>query len=168
MPPTTNFSVTPLNPHVVSKDPVTGRFNYLADLWCFGVHFAGSPKWRLRDQYNENKASFRMSFIDSPPPSTLPHDYWNHSVARLYLITNATTQNEYLLKYHVESIYGQPRAAFYINGNFIGSSDPVDGDDILEIRVDCPPPQHGWVFYMFPEGRGWGAFDLKKIECEII
>jgi hypothetical protein len=79
-------------------------------------------------------------------------------------MTNANTENQYLLIFHVKGD-GPIKAAFYLNGNFL-RSEKVVGDETIAILVDCPEPNTWWWVYMFHEG--YGYLEFKGIECYIL
>ena len=166
MPPTLKFSVTPLNPVDYTYDRVAREYSCKAFLRFFGVEvFYGYPR-RLRDQYNQDKIYFGTgAAIDSPAPTTLPSDYPKYALAMMHFRTDATIQNQYLLKYYLKGS-GGAKVAFYLNRNHVGSVQ-VDGDEEIDIQVDCPPPHTVWYAHMLMEGRR-GYLELKKIECYIL
>ena len=164
MPLTPTAEVTPLNPVSRSYDTVAGTYNHYVYLSCFGVKTNSWSDARLIDQYNQDKIVLSHNEIVSPAPSVMPSPYFEYCVAYLGFLSKATTENQYLLIYHVVGRYGA-KAAFYINGNLV-RSEAVDGEEYIAILLDCPPSQTWWAAYMFLEGTG--RLDLKGIQVFIL
>ena len=167
MPLSPTFSLTPRNPSTASWNSEIGDYNHYATLHCLGVFLGAYHNDNLNHQYDHDKARLKCIGINIPAPITMPDLFWKHSVALLGFKTKATTEDQYLLIFHVRGMYGA-RAAFYINGNLVRSEE-VDGDETIAILVDCPAPQTWWWVYMFCEGTEYiPALELKEIECHIL
>jgi len=151
---TPTAEVTPLNPvSSLIDDPVAGTWKYYLVLKSFNAFINAWGVETLKAQYDQNKTVFYVNPIPSPAPSSMPFPYFKHSVAHLQFRSNATTENQYLLIYHVIGSWGYPRAAFYINGNLVRSEE-VKGDEYIAILCDCPPSQTWWHAYMYHEDKG--------------
>ena len=162
MPLNPTFSVTPLNPRTSLYDYGKSIWKHYGALMCYGDFMSAWVYQRLLDQYNQDKAVLRYS--PYPQSTTFPSKWYEYSVARLYFITDAGIDNQYLLIYHVSG-GGGAKAAFFLNGNHL-RTETVSGEEYIAILADCPPSQTWWNAYIFLIDGGY--LELKGIECYIL
>ena len=109
MPLNPTFAVTPVHPYQGLYDSIKSIWKYRGILQVFGDFLQYWSPQRLVDQYNQDKAVLRYSPI--PSASIFPSGWTAYSVARLLFKTDADTDNQYLLIYHVS---GSGEAAFFL------------------------------------------------------
>jgi hypothetical protein len=139
------FIVSPLFPTYYTMDPDRSGYNYYALLRCFGVHYSSSQaRYRLREQFEQNKAVFMYNSIDTPAPNPGPNDFFRYCCAELQIRSSATTDNQYLLMFHTIG-YGSSgsRAALYVNGNLIRSVQIVGAERSYRFWYHVHPRKHG-------------------------
>lgn len=160
MPLNPTFSVTPVHPWDRLYDYGKSIWKHYGLLQCFGVFLNGSGYQTLAQQYSQDKAVLRFSPL--PNTTTFPSNWTTYSVARLYFVTDAGVDNQYLLLYHVS---GSAKVAFFLNGNHL-RTEQVSGEEYIALLVDCPPSQTRWNAYMFLIDGGY--VELKGIECYVL
>lgn len=159
MPLNPTFSLTPLNPRSYDYDSVASEYRHYGYLQCFGNFLNAWAYRRLEDQYNEDKAVLQYSPL--PATTTFPGGWTEYSVARVGFKTNAETENQYLLIYHLS---GSGKAAFFIDGNHV-RTESVSGEEFIALLVDCPSSQTWMYAYMFLIDY---VLELKGVECYIL
>jgi len=153
------FSLTPREPFKYLWDSANSSYEYYAHLVHFGVYI-GTHNLSLEGKYNANEVYLRCNPVGYPFPDPFPSDYYERAVARLSFYTDAPTDNQYLILFHVNCLN---KIGIYLNGNLVREEN-CNGDETIAILVDCPGPNLWDTLYVVPAYSAW----IKGVDCYVI
>ena len=156
----TKFSLTPLDQRKYLWDSANNRYEYYAYLVHFGGYIGFDSTHSLEGQYNSNRVCISTNNVGFPFPDPFPSDFSDRAVAVVSFKTDAKTDKQYRLLFHVRCI---SKVGVYLNGNLVRDVD-CDGDETISILVDCPGPGIMDRVYIAPEWNMW----MKGIDCYVI
>lgn len=153
------FSLTPLEPHKYLWDSANSRYEYYAYIMHYGAYI-GFGNYSLETIYNRNEVYLACNNVGYPFPDPFPSDWYERAVARLRFTTDAPTDEQHLVLFHV-NCYGM--IGVYLNGNLVREED-CDGDETIAVIVDCPGPGVYDTMYIVPPYYAW----IKGVDCYVI
>ena len=153
------FSLTPLEPIKYLWDSANSRYEYYGYLSHYGVYI-GSGIWSLEGKYNANKVWLACNNIGYPFPDPFPSDVYERAVARLRFTTDAQTDEQNLVLFHVDCGH---KIGVYLNGNLVREEDCA-GDETIAVLVDSPGPGIFDTMYIAPQHWAW----IKGVDCYVI
>ena len=159
MPLNTKFSLTPLEPYKYLWDSVNSCNEYYAYILHYGAYI-GITSYSLETNYNDNKVCIATNYVGYPFPDPFPADYSKRAVACLRFYTDASTDEQHLLLFHV-NCYG--KIGVYLNGNLVREED-CDGDETIAVLVDSPGPGVFDTMYIVPSYSAW----IKGVDCYVV
>jgi hypothetical protein len=147
------LAISPLQPAKYLYDDA-GQITGYGHLWCFSVYCTWLF-YTLAVEYQDDKVVFNRPWLDEPPPGTLPDHFTRHPGAHIQFGTDAPTDSNYRVAFHLCSLeHDGATAAFYLNGNLvavehIAGTPPSDlgqypsfggSWQTVELSFDCPEP----------------------------
>ena len=153
------FSLTPREPWKYHWDSAISRYEYQAHLIYYGVYIDTSS-YSIEGNYDDNRVYLNCNNVGYPFPDPFPFDYHERAVARLGFKTDAPTDKQYFILFHVNST---DKIGIYLNGNLVREED-CDGDETIAVLVDCPGPQIYDTMYVVPAYSAW----IKGVDCYVL
>ena len=153
------FSLTPREPLKYHWDSANSRYEYYAFLKHYGVYL-DYYSISLEHNYNFNEVFLTCNNVGYPFPDPFPSYYYERAVAYLRFKTDAPTDRQYLMLFHVNCYY---KIGVYLNGNLVREED-CHGDETVAVLVDCPDPNVFETMYIVPSDYAW----IKGVDCYVI
>ena len=153
------FSLTPLEPRKYVYDYANSRYEYHAYIIHYGGYL-GLGGLSLEGSYNANEVYLDCNNVSYPFPDPFPPAFYNYALARIYFTTDAPSDKQYLLLFHVRCDH---KIGIYLNGNLVREED-CDGDETIAVLVDCPGLGIYDTIYIVPQYYAY----IKGVDCYVI
>ena len=154
------FSLTPRKPWKYLYDSTASQYEYYAYLIHYGalVSYAGS--YSLEACYNNDHVYLSCNNVGSPLPDPFPSDYYERAIARLTFKTDAPTDKQYLMLFHLTCY---DKVGIYLNGNLVREED-CNGLETIAVIFDCPGSNIYDTMYVAPASYAI----MKGVDCYVL
>ena len=137
----TFLTLSPLAPYAYTYDPAKPGAPYgFGGLYFFGGYVGDDFPYRLADQYNADEVvlGFDAVAISDQSITNVVTDVYRRSAMRLqFRGTNVSTENQYLLIFHLRSGFGNPHAQFFVGTDLVRTEEII-GEQQVALLVDVP------------------------------